>query len=207
MLQCLNLTLKDIQLRQENWHWRFLEKTATAPTVIAQMDYDLPTIAGGSTFDIDGHKIFAVFDRTQDLTYVYKPYEWFVKRVADPSNSSGNSVWWTYWAGMLKLWPVPASVWTFYMNCIALITALTDAGVACEVPAKYDSVIIHGALKWAYQIDPKLGSYADMESLYEKGIASMKQDNSMMIAEIGRTESHRNRYEGKETEPFPLSDF
>jgi len=204
MLQCLNLVLKDIQNEQTNWHWRFLEKTATAPTVADQMDYTLPT-------DIDTNKIFAVFDRTNDRTYRYIPYERFVKLVADPSNNTGDPTFWTLWANVLKLYPVPSSVITFFMNYIQLITPLTDANTSCEIPAKYDVVVIHGALKWAYQFDPKLGSYADMAALYEKGLDNMKTENATIISEYSVSESHREKYnqnndvDGKKSLLFPLA--
>ena len=113
MLECLNLVLKDIQTKQVNWHWRFLERIAVAPTVADQMDYSLPTISGGSAFDIDTHKVFAVYDRTQDITYHYTPYERFIRLVADPTNNKGSSCIWTLWANKLKLYPVPIA-YTFF---------------------------------------------------------------------------------------------
>jgi hypothetical protein len=184
MLSCLNLVLKDIQNRQQSWHWRWLEKTATAPTVAAQIDYDLPT-------DVDTNKIFAVYDRTKDRTYKYIPYERFVRLVADPSNSSGDSVWYTFWASMIKLYPIPASVITFYLDYVSMVTALTDAAVSCELPAKYDPVVIDGALTYAYKFDPDMGVWTQQQAIYEAGIAKMIADNNMMINDGGETESHR----------------
>jgi len=200
MLDCLNLVLKDIQNRQQSWHWRWLEKTATAPTVAGQIDYDLPT-------DVDTNKIFAVYDRTNDRTYGYLPYDEFVKLIADPSNSSGEAVLYTFWASMIKLWPIPASVITFYLDYISLITALTDATVACEIPAKYDNVVIDGALVYGYKFDPDMGDWKQQQAIYEAGIAKMIADNGAMINELGRTQGHRTRCIGADNGKhgaFPL---
>ena len=188
MLECLNLTLKNIAARQQNFHWRWLEKTATAPTIADQMDYNLPT-------DIDSNKTYAVFDRTNDITYRFIPYDRFVRLVADPSNNTGDPRFWTFWADVIKLYPVPSSVITIYMNYIKTITTLTDsAGSTTDVPTKYDPVIIDGALSYAYRFDPQLGSWADHQRLFENGVVGMVQDNSMMIAEKVKTESHRDKY-------------
>ena len=83
-LNMFNLILKDIQNRQENFHWRFLEKTATASQVADQFFYDLPS-------DIDTQKVVHLSERTNDITYKFKPYNVFKKYVADPSNEDGTS--------------------------------------------------------------------------------------------------------------------
>ena len=204
MLDCLNLVLKDIANRQTNWHWRWLEKTATAPTVIGQIDYDLPT-------DVDTNKIFAVYDRTNDRTYTYAPYEKFVKRVADPSNNSGQSVWYTFWASLIKLYPIPASILTFYLDYISLATAWTDAAVSNELPAKYDPVVIDGALVYAYKFDPDMGLWTQQQAIYEASVKRMISDNSVMIDDLPVTTSHRGRLgnqdltEGNNSVLFPIN--
>jgi hypothetical protein len=186
MLACLNLVAKDLQNSQLQWHWRFLEKTATASTVASQMDYDLPT-------DIDTTKIFGVSERTNDITFKYIPYDRFLRLVADPSANVGQSVWWTFWANVLKLYPVPSAVLTMYLNYVSLITAWTDAATSNEVPAKYDLVVIDGAMMFAYKFDPELGDWRTQQAAYEAGKARMIADNNMMIGEIAETESHRNK--------------
>src|SRR3990167_3998305 len=183
-LQWLNLVLKDIQNRQLSWHWRFLEKTATAPTVASQHTYDPPS-------DIDTHKIEAIYDRTYDRTYKFKPYDKFIRYVSDKSNDTGQSYIWTWFANSIRLWPVPASIWTFYCDYISLITPLTDTAVSCEIPAKYDPVVIDGVLVYGYRFDPELGDWAKQQALYEGGIIKMIKDNSMMIAELTESQSHR----------------
>ena len=170
-----------------------MEKTAIASTVADQIGYDLPTIAGGSTFDIDTNKIFAIYDRTNDRTYKYIPYEKFVKFVPDPSVNSGESIWWTYWALQAYLFPIPDSVWTMYLDCISLITDWTDAATSNEIPAKYDPVIIDGVSTYVYKFEPKLGNMAVQQQLYEAGIAKMIADNAQMINDDSETQSHRTR--------------
>ena len=195
MLGWLNLTLKDIANRQVNWHWRWLEKTSTAPTVADQMDYDLPT-------DIDTNKLFAIYDRTTDRTYKYVPYERFISQVPDPTNSAGDTIIWTFWAKAIKLYPIPDSVITFYLNYVGLATAWTDAATSNELPTKYDQIIIDGALVYAYKFDPDMGDWKTQQMAYEAGVQRMIQDNNMMIADRGETGSHRIKYFGGELYPI-----
>lgn len=197
MLECLNLVAKDIQNRQQTWHWRWLEKTATAPTVADQIDYDLPT-------DIDTNKIIAVFDRTDDVAYKFIPHDLFVKLIPDPSNDSGGSRFYTFWANVIKLWPIPDSVWTFYLRYIQEITAWADSTADNEIPQKYDPVIIDGALAYAYKLDPDLGNETRQIQLYEAGVNRMIRDNSVMPNHLPRARSHRNR--GRSPLMFPTNE-
>lgn len=196
MLSCLNLTLKDIQNRQHGFHWKFLEKTATASTVANQLDYDLPT-------DIDGRKVFGVFDRTQDITYRYIDHDEFTRKVPDPSDNTGDTVWYTIWAGNLKFFPIPDGAWTYYIQYIKQITPLADDSNSCEIPAKYDGVIIDGALRYAYKFDPQMGQEANQIQIYENGILTMQRDNSAQIDNLSVMQSHRYR-NYRIVEPYPL---
>ena len=199
----LNLIVKDISKRQRNWHWRFLEKTLTAPTVATQMDYDLPT-------DVDTNKIFALSDRTQDRTYVYVPYEKFIRKVADPTNSSGNSIWWTFWASLIKLYPVPDSVWTFYLNYVKVMAGVSDDATALDIPDKYEPVVINGLLMYGYKFDPEMGSWADQKALYDADVDDMVSENMSMIGSLPVSGSHRGRLgqndltEGNNSVLFPI---
>lgn len=196
MLTCLNLTVKDIQSRQIGFHWKFLEKTATAPTVSGQIDYDLPS-------DIDGRKVFGVLDRTNDITYRYIDFDKFLRKAPDPSNMSGNSYFYTIWSGNLKLFPVPNGVWTFYVYYLKLMSSLADDSNTIEIPAKFDNVVIDGALRYAYKFDPQIGDEAKQIAIYEAGLLNMQKDNSSQIGSLSVLESHRERMEGL-IEPFPL---
>lgn len=187
----LNLIIKDIAKRQKTWHWRFLEKTATAPTVASQMDYDLPT-------DIDTNKIFAISDRTQDRTYIYVPYEKFIRAVADPSNSSGNSIWWTFWANVIKLYPVPDSVWTFYLNYVKVMTAASDNATALDIPDKYEPAVINGMLVYGYKFDPDMGDWRTQKIQYDSDVDDMVSENLSMIGSLPETASHRGRLGGRD---------
>jgi hypothetical protein len=187
VLGWLNLVLKDIQNRQVNWHWRFLEKTATASTVANQHTYDSPT-------DIDTNKFFSLYERTNDITLKFIPYDKFVRMVADPSNNTGDAVYWTFWAKTIRLYPVPSSAYTIYLDYIKLITALTDSSTAPDVPAKYDPVIIDGILAIGYKFDPELGLWTTQQEAYEAGVQKMVKDNMQMIGELGESVSHRERY-------------
>lgn len=204
-LDWLNLIVADIANRQTNFHWKFLEKTATANTVANQHSYDLPS-------DIDGFKIIAIYDRTNDVTYTYVPYELFVRRVADPSASTGgNVVWWTYFADTIRLFPVPDSVWTFYLDYVKLPSEYTDSSSSqIEIPGKYNKVIMDGVLTYVYKFDPTLGDQVAQTQIYEAGIVRMIQDNEQTIAEATQPISHRVKYaaagevDGKNSILFPL---
>ena len=208
VLEWLNLVLKDISNRQQDWHWRFLEKTATAPTVADQLDYDLPA-------DIDTDKIFSVFDRTNNITYTYMEHDKFLRAYPNPSLNTGNPSIFTVWADVIKLYPIPSSVFTLFMKYIKTITLLADDSESTNVPAKYDTVIIDGVLMWAYKLDPQKGNSSEQARIYEYGaggspgnakggVQGMVEDNRMMISELSVTESHRTK--GGGLSPFPVAD-
>ena len=203
LLWC-NKILNDIANTQTSHHWRFLEKTGTMQTAIDQHTYDLPS-------DIDTNKMFALYERTNDISLVFVPYWRFVEIVADPSNDSGQSVWWTFYAGTLRLYPVPSAVLTMYMDYIKNLTELADNGNSTDVPEKYEGVIIDGVMAEAYKFDKELGDFTSQYQLYQQGLRRMVTDNSMMIAETTRSISHRERFNrrgdvnGRNSLYFPLS--
>jgi len=209
VLQWLNLVIKDIAGRQQDWHYRFLEKTVTASTVADQLDYDLPT-------DIDGYKVFSVLDRTHNHTYRFCPHDKFLRFVPNPSLSTGAPYLYTVWAGNLKLWPVPSSVFTIYLKYVKTLTALADDSNSTEIPAKYDSVVIDGVLVWAYKFDPQLGNADNQARIYEwgaggapgmptGGVQGLVLDNRININELGSSQSHRSRRREFQT-PYPIEE-
>ncbi len=189
-LDWLNLVNKDISNRQQNFHWRWLEKTSTMPTVEDQHSYDLPD-------DIDTNKINSIYDRTNNWTYVFISYDEFVRLVPNPSNSTGSARWYTLYATTLRLYPVPSSVYTLFMDYVKTISLIADASVAIDIPAKYDPVIIDGVLVYVYKYDPDLGDWAKQQIVYEAGIKRMIQDNNMSPSEKAIPESHRGRSRGR----------
>lgn len=196
MLQCLNLTLKDISTRQDGWHFRFLEKTGTTTTVASQIDYDLPA-------DIDGVKVFSVWDRTHNNTYTFKEHDLFLRLVPNPSLRTGNPLWYTIWGNLLKLYPIPSSAFTLYIRYIKTITLLTDSDTSnTDVPTKFDQVIIDGALKWAYKFDKQLGDESLQTQIYEAGVQRIVTENLSNINDLAQTESHRTR--GSSRVSFPV---
>ena len=103
-LKWLNLVLKDIQSRQENFHLRFLEVKGTAFSLTADdFDYVLATIAPA----IDTEKVIHVYEKRNDITYRFVPYEKFRQYVADESEYSGTTIYFSIFAGNLLLFPVP----------------------------------------------------------------------------------------------------
>ena len=187
VLQCLNLVGKDIQTRQDQWHWRWLEKTVTTTTVAEQMDYDLPD-------DIDTNKIFKVFDRNNDITYTYVEHDKFLRFVPDPSNNIGSTMFWTFWANKMKLYPIPSDARTVFLKYIQTLSELTDSDSSTwEVPSKYDPIIIDGVMVYVYKFDPEIGDWKTQQQAYELGVQKMQRENSMMIDDLGSTESHRTR--------------
>ena len=194
-LEWFNLVIKDIQNRQDDFHWRFLEKTATTPTVASQFNYELPS-------DIDILKIVHVYDKTNDRTYTFVPYERFKAAVADETNTTGDQFIFTLWSEELLLYPVPDSIITIFMDYVQLLTALADDSNFTEIPARYDTVVIDGALVWAYKFDPELGDWKAQQAIYQDGIDRMKTENRVIITENVRPESHRGK---RFDRAFPLS--
>lgn len=196
-LRWLNRVGKDITTRQNNWHWRWLEKTSTFPTVAAQSIYDLPT-------DIDTHKIFALHDRTNsERKYIYKDMDWFRENFPVPSDHAGNAIFYTFYANSIRLVPVPAAVYTIYMDYISTLTALTDeVSSTWEIPAKYDDIVLDGVMVKAYKFEPELGDWKAQQALYESGLQRMITENMTMIDHLPVSGSHRR---GRVTEEMPVA--
>jgi len=206
-LKWLNLVLKDIQNKQESYHWRFLEVRATTfNTAASDYDYALATIAS----NIDTTKAIHVYEKTNDVTLTFVPYERFKQLIADETASSGDPRFFTIFAGMLLLWPTPDAIVAFYIDYVKLITAATDSLTSLDVSDKYEKTIIDGVLEYAYQFDPELGSSADQRTRYREGVEQMIRENSQMIAENTMPMSHRDKYrmrdevDGKNSILFPL---
>jgi hypothetical protein len=183
-----NLVQKDISNRQQNFHWRFLEKQATFATAVNDFDYSIATIAA----DLDTTKMVAVYDKTYDRTYRYVDYLRFRRSIADETNNSGQAYLFSFFAGNLLLYPRPSAIVTTYIDYIKLITDLTDAATTGDIPSKYDDVVISGVLVYVYRIDPQLGSWSAQQIVYEAGVQRMIQDNNMVIGELPYSGSHRD---------------
>jgi hypothetical protein len=255
----LNLVLKDIQNRQESFHWRFLEVNLTLTLVDEQFNYDLVTAFS----TIDPYKVIAVYDKTHDTPITYIDYKKFRQYIANEGNDLSDPLLWTLHQGDICLWPVnsltaitgtttSSGLGSYYLNDTAAtfitsgveagmkvnnttdgtsalvvsvdseirltldtdimgnnkaytvsnivyvdyvktITAATDNSTALDVPAKYDQVLIDGVLVYVYRLDPKLGNWVQQQAIYETGVSKMIRDNSMVIGELPKTNSHRNR--------------
>jgi hypothetical protein len=183
-LDWLNRTLKNISAMQEGFHWRFLEATATFPTVAAQSSYSLPT-------DIDGHKVYTVTQTTDDRKLDFVPQDQVDKYLPDPTVSSGNPKAYTLWDSSIRLMPIPSSIITMTMRYVKTITALTDAAVSSEIPAKWDDVVLQGMLAKAYKFDKRLDDAVDAQNHFLAGIERMKSDNAMVIDYVNIADSHK----------------
>jgi len=185
VLNWLNRALKNISTMQDGFHWRFLEKAATFETVADQLTYDLPS-------DIDGYKVFDLRQQTTDIKLLYKPQEWVDKYYPDPTNTSGNPLIYTIYANQYKLIPIPSSVITMYERYVKTITALTDSALSTtDIPAKWDDVIIQGALAKAYKFDKRLDDSVEAKNEFLLGIERMKLDNEAMIDHTPIAAGHR----------------
>lgn len=210
-LRWLNLVVKDIQSKQVNFHWRFLEvKGATFNTAANDFDYAFSTIL--PTTLIDTTKTIHVYEKTNDITFSFVPYERFRQMVADESENTGTSAWYSIFANELLLYPVPDSVIAIYIDYIKLMSAVTDSSNVLDIPDKYEKVIIDGLLEYAYQFDTELGSMADQHVKYLEGVDLMIKENGQIIAENVRPVSHRDKYElrheldGRNSILFPLDN-
>lgn len=205
-LNWLRLVVKDLQARQDTWHWRWLEKTATFNTVDSQHTYDLPT-------DMDTHKVFSITDRTDDVTLKYMNYDRFTRLVADPSEDEGlPSTIYTLWSDYLKLYPIPDDIRTLYMDYVRVITEPADNTTEIDVPDKYTPVLIDGVMVYVFRYDPTLGDFMGQAQIYEMGVNRMLTENKLVLGDYSRTESHRekwarsNEIQGKNSACFPLGN-
>jgi len=100
----LKLIFKDIDNRQDGYHWKFLEVREKLIALTADtFGYALATIAS----DIDTTKVLTVYDKVNDRVITYVPYERFKELVADETTNSGDPQVFTIYAGQILLWPVP----------------------------------------------------------------------------------------------------
>jgi len=177
-----NRVIKDISGRNQHWVW--LEKTSTFPTVAAQMTYDLPT-------DIDGNKILSLKQETTPAKLIYINQRRLDELEADPTTSSGNPLYYTLWAGDVRLWPVPSAAITMYLRYLKVITELSDsASSTTDIPTKWDEVVLDGMKVHAFRMFPSWGDSLRQKAVYENGIILMKRDNDALIDEDGISEPH-----------------
>jgi hypothetical protein len=209
-LKWLNLIVKDIQSRQDGFHWRFLETTEDFDTVVDQFEYDFGTIL---TATIDTTKVVHVYEKTNDVTLKYVPYERFRELVADETEDTGEpSTVFTLFKSRLMLFPVPSAVITHYIDFISIMGDVSDDTTELSIPDKYQKVVIDGILTYAYQFDPELGDRTAQEVIYENGMARMIRENRSVIAEDMMPVSHRERHgrkrsiDGRLSLLFPLDN-
>ncbi len=179
----LNRVIKDIQTRQPRWRW--LEKTATFPTVVNQMSYDLPSDLQGG-----GDKIYDIRQKDSPVKLRYIDQGTLDLLEPDPGDSSGDPFHYTVFSDSLRLWPVPSSVMTMYIRYLKNITALADTATANEIPSQYDNVVIDGALVHAYRYEEGWGNPQTQIQLYEAGVARMIRDNAQVVGDDGVTLAH-----------------
>lgn len=183
-LDWLNRVLKNIASMQDGFHWRWLEKTATFPTVAAQMSYDLPS-------DIDSQKIVSVTQSETDFKLNFIAQEDLDSWLPDPTGTNGNPRMYTLYANSIRLIPIPNSVITITERYIKNITTLTDAAVSGDTPTKWDDIIIQGILAKAYRFDKRKDDAADANNQFLLGIERMKTDNSQIIDDAPVAKDHR----------------
>jgi hypothetical protein len=200
----LDLVLKDIQNRQDSFHWRFLEVIGTTfSTAVDDFDYALSTIAPS----IDTQKVIHVYDKTNDRTYRYIPYERFKDIVADESNNEGVPYIFSIGGDNLLLWPRPSAIVTNYIDYVKVIGDAADDSVTILVPDKFKKVVIDGMMEFGFKFDPELGNAVNQNAIYESGIDRMRKENSQMIMENMRPVSHRWKHHRRDLdgrEAFPL---
>lgn len=202
----LDLILKDIQNRQQSFHWRFLEVLGTSfNTAPSTFGYLITTIDG--SVECDTTKIIHVYDKTNDWTYTFVPYERFRERVADETVSTGSSYIWTVYAGQVLLWPVPSAIVATLFDYVRTLPDAADSAVELLLPNKYKTMLYDGILKYAYSHDPELGKSGDKTLEYEAGVARMISDNGQIISENCVPVSHRDkRGSGRHVGLFPLDN-
>ena len=152
------------------------------------MSYDLPT-------DLDTKKIFDVRRYESDCKLTYVPQNKLDEWAPDPSVSSGLPYYYTLWADAIKLWPVPDSGISIYVRYIKNITALADnTTTTVDIPAKYDDVVINGALTKAYLFDNRPNDALVAQGLYNEGLGRMILDNKQIVDYNEVADTHGGTY-------------
>ena len=185
-LDWLNRIVKDISAMQESYHWRWLEKTSTFNTVASQLSYDLPS-------DIDGYKVLSLKQTTTDVKLYYIPQEEFNRLYPDPTQHTGNTICYTLYANAIRLYPTPSGAIEMTMRFVKTITALADGSGVTDIPAKYDEIVLHGAMSKAYKFDKRLNESVDSYNKYLTGVERMKTDNGMIIDNLDVARGHSTR--------------
>jgi len=186
-LDWVNRTLENISAQQDRWWWRFLEKTGEFDTIVNIMSYNLPD-------DIDTYKVLTIRDKTNDFPIKFIPIEKFDRIIGNPSESTGQPVWFTLWADVIKLYPVPAGIYTTDVRYIKKITLLTDdEDSTTDLPDKWTDVLLQGALVKAHNFDKDSQAMQICHRMYLDGLDAMKIENNTLIAHIRKTNSHRGQ--------------
>lgn len=206
----LDLVFKDIQNRQKGFHWRFLEGTDNFDTAANDFDYVLTTIITPDV--IDTTKVIHVYDKTNDRTYKYVPYDRFRRRIADETADTGEPYIFSIWSDDLLLYPVPDGIVTTYIDYVKMITAAADSSATCTIPDKYKNVVYDGLKVHGFQFDPDMGDWKAQQQIYEAGIQRMKDENAVVVSDMGRPVSHRAKHmmkddvDGMKSVYFPIED-
>lgn len=142
------------RIEKANSRWPFYEKSWTFPTIAAQRDYAIASIAT----DID--QIAAVASDDQPLMWVGRD----VYQALNPTNSMTQSKpkSFTWWGGSLSLFPTPDAAYTItvrgYRTPIDWVSQ--GAGAIPDLPDELHNTVAVWALGKSYnqQEDPELGA-------------------------------------------------
>lgn len=199
-LNWLNRVIRHIASRDKQWTW--LEKAVSFNTVEDVMSYSPMT-----DLDLSGRKILSIRQKETPKKLIYIDQQYFDELEPKPDSRTGNPEFYTLWGQTIKLWPVPADVYTMYVRYIKTITAFTDATASTsDIPEKFDDVIQDGMKIHAFRMFPKWGNSANQVLVFESGIRNMKIDNTEILDDDGYQYAHTiGKRELREAFPFDES--
>lgn len=147
--------------------WPFLEKSATVNTVGGTATLTMPTDFG---------KVISMTINAQTMTLTPIRLDDYAKRYVGRYTDSGTPFSYYFEGTVVKVHPVPDTVYAITLKYLAAPTAMTVSIDTPLLPTRHHRVIALGALVNAYRLedDPELA--AVFEAQYEKRIQTMRED-------------------------------
>lgn len=172
--QCVNDAIDEINNQQ--WEWPFNHVYSTQVCTPGQQIYDLPLNAKTVDWDTFGIEGFGRGDHLELVLYE----QWARHRRAIDDAAQVRDYDFPRWVFRSQglefgISPRPDKEYTVKYEHWIAPTPLDQPSDVPTIPALYDSVIVNGAMKYAYLFRENFEASAMMDKQFDKGIKSMRQ--------------------------------
>lgn len=140
IVEFTNAIYRDVLL-ERRWSWREASGTVSAVVGNPVVDTSALTLLDGRP-DAVRIEIGSIY--VCDLDYL-EPEEFRAKEQVDRTNS--QPIYWTYFAGQLKLYPRPDQAYTVTVDYFKKYTALDNDGDVPLIPEEHRDVLVYGDLE------------------------------------------------------------